>query len=232
MTYDESYFHDADAPWMPKLIDVEYYKNQTEDLNKAEYFSQFGFDQIDYGPYEEVDGVDTYVGEYPHIADRWQTLVQRFNQRYYYRMLGIETMEHWQNNLQERFDAVANRYELAYTLFEEHSSEIVDDVIAGEKETISGSNTASGSDSNSSTSKDWDTPDSAINANASYADRVSTGSGSVTYGKTDSYGSTRTKLITGKGILESINTTIKEFKDIDTMFINEFSDLFLSVYWY
>ena len=233
MTYDESYFHDADAPWMPKLIDIEYYKNQTDIPEKAEYFSQFGFDQLDYGPFDEND---EYAGSFPHIADRWQTLVQRFNQRYYYRMLGIETMEHWQNNLQERFDAMAPRYELAYTLFEEHGDKIVEDVIAGESETVSGSNQASGSDSNTSSSlnKTWDTPDTAINAQESYADAVSqgSGSGSVTYGKKDTYGSTRTKLITGDGILKSINTTIRDYQDIDTMFINEFSDLFLSVYWY
>lgn len=233
---DDSYFHDPDLPWMPKLIDIEMFKQQTDIPEKAEYFSKFGWNQIDYGSYEEQDGELVYVGDYPHIADRWETLTQRFNQRYYYRMLGIETMEHWQNNLQERFDAVANRYELAYTLFEEHGAKIVEDVIAGETETVSGSNQASGSDSNTSSSlnKNWDTPDSAINAQASYADSVSSGSGSgsVTYGKKDTYGSTRTKLITGEGILKSINTTIRDFQDIDTMFINEFSDLFLSVYWY
>jgi hypothetical protein len=228
---DESYFHDPDLPWMPKLIDIEAFKNQTDIPEKAEYFSQFGWDQIDYG-----QGEGDYDGPYPHIAERWNILTMRFNQHYGYRMLGIETMEHWQNNLQEKFDAMAPRYELAYTLFDEHSEEIVDDVIDGEKETVSETNQASGTDSSesSSTGKSWDTPDSAINANTSYADAVnkSDGSGSTTYGRLDTHDIERTKLITGKGILNNINETVRNYRDVDTQFINEFDSLFLSVYWY
>lgn len=231
MSYDESYFHDADAPWMPKLIDILAFKNQTDIPEKAEYFGQFGWEQLDYG-----QGEGEYDGPYPHIAERWSILTTRFNQRYAYRMLGVETMEHWQNNLQEKFDAMAPRYELAYALFDEHGDQLVDDIVEGEKEDITETNQASGSDSSTSTNtgKSWDTPDSSINAQANYANSVSTsdGGGSVTYGRKDTHNIARTKLITGKGILTNINETVRNFKDVDTMFINEFDSLFLSVYWY
>lgn len=231
MSYDESYFHDADAPWMPKLIDIEAFKQNTDIPEKAEYFSKFGWDQIDYG-----QGEGEYDGPYPNIASRWSILTMRFNQRYGYRMLGIETMEHWQNNLQEKFDAMAPRYELAYALLDEHYDQLVDDVVEGEKETVTETNQASGTDTStsSSTGKSWDTPDTAINTEASYADAVSTtsGTGGTTYGRKDTHEIERTKLITGKGILENVNDTIRNFQDIDTLFINEFDSLFLSVYWY
>lgn len=219
MSYDESYFHDPDQPWMPKLIDIEMFKH-SEDETKAEYFSQFGFDQIE------------YTEQFPNIASRWNTLVARFNQKYYYRMLGIETMEHWQNNLQERFDQVAPQFEMAYSLMAEHNNAIVDDVIDGETETILETNQASGSDSSTGTSKNWDTPDSAINADANYADSVGSSNGSTTYGRLDTHNISRTRLITGEGILNNINATIRNFRDIDTWFIEQFEPLFLSVYWY
>ena len=228
MSYDESYFHDPDQPWMPRLIDIEAFK-QSDDAGKAEYFGQFGFNQIDHGSYDDQD---TYTGQFPVIASRWETLVTRFNQRYYYRMLGIETMEHWQNNLQERFDQVAPQFELAYSLMSEHNNAIVDDVIGGETETIQETNQASGSDTSTGTSKNWDTPDTAINENARYADSVGTSDGSTTYGRLDTHNITRTRLITGEGILNNINTTIRNFRDIDTWFIEQFEPLFLSVYWY
>lgn len=228
MSYDESYFHDPDQPWMPKLIDIEAFK-QSNDTDKAQYFSKFGFDQIDYGTYDDQD---VYTGQFPNIASRWNTLVTRFNQKYYYRMLGIETMEHWQNNLQERFDQVAPQFEMAYSLMAEHDSAIVDDVIDGETETILETNQASGSDSSTGTSKNWDTPDSAINADANYADSVGSSNGSTTYGRLDTHNITRTRLITGEGILNNINATIRNFRDIDTWFIEQFEPLFLSVYWY
>lgn len=228
MTYDESYFHDPDQPWMPKLIDIEMFKAQTDDLAKQAYYSKFGFDELDFGDPPE----DETPATYPHIYERRGILTMRFNQKFYYRMLGIETMEHWQNNLQRRFDEVAPQFELAYTLMDEYSTDIVDDVISGERETVTETNQASGSDSSTGTSKSWDTPDTAINADADYADSVGNSTGSTTYGRLDTHNITRTKLITGEGILNNVNATIRNFRDIDTWFIEQFEPLFLSVYWY
>lgn len=257
MTLYETYFDDADEPWFPKLIDIEYAKNQTEDPKKAEYYSQFGWSALDYGdaPTEEADAT------YPHIYARWDTLEQRFNQKYGYRMVSIETLEHWQNNLQTRFDEVADRYERAYSLYETYNDQMLDDVIEGEQETIHETNQASGTDTveyngsealattgtDSSTHSEWDTPDSAINANASYADRRATDgmthgktdthtftnrADDTTYGRKDTHDIERVRIITGKGILDNVNASIRDWRDIDTAFIAEFEPLFLNVLWY
>lgn len=228
MTLYETYFDDADEPWFPKLIDIEYAKNQTEDPKKAEYYSQFGWSALDYGdaPTEEAEAT------YPHIYARWDTLGQRFNQKYGYRMVSIETLEHWQNNLQTRFDEVADRYERAYSLYETYNDQMLDDVIEGEQETIHETNQASGSDSSEGTGKNWDTPDSAINQDASYADSVNTSEGSTTYGRKDTHDIERSRIITGKGILDNVNASIRDWRDIDTAFIAEFEPLFLNVLWY
>ena len=127
MSYDESYFHDADAPWMPKLVDVEYFKAQTEDASKKAYFAQFGFDALDY------DSTSL-----PMVDARFTILTQRFNQRYYNRMIGAESMERWQNRLQNRFDEIADRYERAYQLYDDQNDAMMTDVIDGERVTEKG----------------------------------------------------------------------------------------------
>lgn len=361
--FNTSTFSDADEHWIPKLIDIEYFKEQTDDPNKKAYFSQFGWDalvhstivlgsdediaemssgtpmSVTFGdtenteytfnhnfdtfdilfnirtnttpsryvmaqvfavdennlkvvlenppgddalvilmtPVEAEEGHDPYV----EINKRWAILTQRFNQRYYNRMLGHETMEVWQNRLQNRFDQVAARYERAYELYDRYETDFTDDVFEGEKETITEVNQASGSDSNtqsgtdtlaysgtqantqsgtdtvSHSSSEWDTPDTAINADASYADKRSSGTDGTTYGKTDTvsftnrqdsttygrkdtatYGRkdthtiTRDKIISGRSILDSANANIRDWMDIDTAFISEFENLFLNVFWY
>lgn len=224
MTDTDSYFHDADAPFIPKLVDIEYWKAQDDNLSKQSYFSQFGWDALEY---------DSQAYEYIH--SRWTVLTQRFNQRYYNRMIGAESMERWQNRLQNKFDEVADKYERAYTLYDQYMDALYEGVITGEKETITGTTQASGSDTVTSagTDKDWDTPDSAVNQSASYADRVrsTSNNGSTTYGKLDTVSSARQKILTGD-VVGDLNNSIESWKDIDTQFIKEFESLFLNIFWY
>lgn len=228
MSTYEHYFEDADAPWMPKLIDIEYAKVQTDDPDKAAYYSQFGWDALDH----DASSDPGYESQYPHINARWDVLTRRFNQKYAYRMVSIETLEHWQNNLQTKFDEVADKYERAYALYEEYSSQMMDDVLDGERETVEETNQASGTDTSNGTAKNWDTPDSAINADADYADNVDVTNGSTTYGRKDTHDIERVRVITGKNILDNINASIRDWKDIDTEFVAEFEPLFLNVLWY
>lgn len=259
------FFRDVDMPWMPKLVDVEYKSLDTNpDPVERDYYKQFGWKGLDR---DETEDPDDSI--YPHINARWNVLMQRFNQRYFERMLAFETMETWQNRLQNKFDETAPRYERAYALYETYALDMASKLADGEIETIGATNQASGTDtkttsgsrsssltmggSQTSTTDNstWDTPDSAVNQQAGYADSrthgtdtlsftdrvdstsvTDSGSDSTAYGRLDTSASTRTKVFTGASILNNVNASVRDWKDIDTAFISEFENLFLNVFWY
>jgi len=133
-------------------------------------------------------------------------------------------------------------------------TETVDDDLSGTDSlgmTGTDTNVASGTDStdDDTTGRTIDTPDAAANADASYADaREDTQRDiSTTYGRTDTrtldrtnattYGKQRdlsrqiVHVITGN-TLEKLNTNIRTYQDIDTLFVAEFENLFLNVFDY
>lgn len=240
------YFHDADVPWMPKLIDIEYLKsNDNPDFDERVYYSKFGWRELDHDT--SIDPL--HVSKYPNINRRWDELAVRFNERYYNRMLAYETMETWQTRLQNKFDETADKYERAYALYAEYKDDMFDDVIEGTKTVIDGTVQDSGTDSvqfngsetDTSDRSTWDTPDSAINHNADYADtrahdtdtRTFTNrSNDTIHGRKSDTDVTTTMIKTGANIIDNVNTSIRSWKDIDTAFIAEFENLFLNVFWY
>lgn len=218
-------------PWLPTLLDVERFKN--EDI-KPDYWKKFGWDQL------------VVPDECIIVKKRFDTLGIRFTSVFGWRMLAYETMEQWQTKLQERMDAVVYKYERAYRVYADHAEDI-DKVIPGESKRIAGSvavtgddvTTAGGSDGVTSKSKYSDTPDSAINESDSFAGKITKDESTTTYGSTstlthgrvDSTDITTTTTKTGPELLLSVNDSIEGWRDIDTLFIHEFENSFLNLFW-
>lgn len=212
-----------DEQWLPTLLEIEYLKRHGTPEEQV-YYSQFGWDQLEIS-------IDC-----PLLSDRREILAERFMGRYGNRMLNAETMERWQMRLQNRMDEIQTRFERAYKLYDQYKFEMERDFIEAETTTTHGTNQASGSDSstNNSTTKNIDTPDSAINADDDYADNVSksSGGGSTTYGRTDTVDNTIVREIRGRGVVDGINDNIDKFRDIDTELIRAFENNFLNIFWY
>ena len=213
-------FSDADAPWIPELIDIESLK-RSED---GAYYQQFGWEKLE------------VPEECPIVASRMEYLKIRFDERYANRMLNSETLERWQVRLQNRFDEVVDRYERAYELYQRYDEQMKTDVITGEKIVVTGSTQASGSDttSNTSDSRSSETPDLRLNESDDYASSISKGSssGSVNYGRKDTVDTTTERTVMGRELMRGVNDSIDDWKDIDTEFIGEFENNFLNVFWY
>lgn len=218
MIYDE--FRE---PWMPTLMELEYLKEHGTQ-EEQEYYSQFGWDQL------------VVSAECPAITAKWSNLETRFMERYGARLLNTETLERWQVRLQNKLDEIQFRYERAYRLYTEYAEDMDNDILESEVTQVNATNQASGMDSttgNSST-KNIDTPDSAINDDDDYADSLSKSQsgGSTTYGRKDTMGSTTTREMHGNSVIDNIHASIDKYRDIDTEFVKEFENLFLNVFWY
>lgn len=211
--------------WLPRLIDIINFA-QNGDADERLYFSRFGFGQL------------VIPDDCVRVLARKDDLEERFNERYMFRRLGQETMPRWQVRLQNRMDSIVRKYERAYQLYADYTAEIHDDVIEGEKETLSGADNrvanSNGTTTTQNTSKSIDTPDSAVNDSDDYADAVrkSQGSNSTVSSGTDTvnYGRVRTTIKTGTLVLDNINASIDSWRDLDTAFVSEFENMFMNVF--
>lgn len=225
-------FPGPDSAWLPTLGDIE--------MKKAEgdpNYVNFGFDQLDSNP-----------TRFPLIAERWDTLAERFNERYFYRMINAETLPRWQVRLQNRYDEIAARFEFAYGMYDKYAEQMMARAIDAkrvleyftETEITKSTVQQSGTDTVENTGKEIDTPDSIINANDNYADALTKLTGSTTYGRKDEgdtgrglqHGIDRTESLGGRDIAESIHGAIDAFRDIDTLFVAQFENNFLNIFWY
>ncbi len=232
---NDGYFPDPDQPWVPTLLDVETFKANEPDGSPIDW-RRFGWSALD------------VPEDCTHVIARFDILGERFLQRYAKRMLNQETMELWQNRLQNRFDEVVRMYERAYTLYEQNQNAMMSDVLPGSKRTYDAQDTDGGSDSatskdstsNKSKSKRSDTPDSTINESDDYAGSLgideSTASrentSTTNYGRTTKRTGTDTLTLTGAQIMDSVNTSIDGWRDIDTSFIGAFENNFMNIWWY
>lgn len=221
-------FGPADSPWLPTLVEVLQLKSRDPDDPDL----QVGWDAL-------------YVSDsYPLVQARMTLLKERFDERYAFRMLSAETTVRWQVRLQNRFDSVVERYERAYRIVGER-----DDLDSIGELTVTkttgtdrngGQDTRSSKNSSSSSSQDrlTDTPDTTINDSDSYASSTSRGSssssgsseGTTSYGRTlstDRTTSTERLYDVSKGVMSSI----KGWTDVDTLFVSEFENLFLNIFW-
>ena len=210
-------FDDAELPWIPKLIDVENFKVNSDD---PAYWRRFGWEAL------EVPGDCTFV------SGRMEVLKTRFDERYANRMLNSETMERWQVRLQNRFDEVVQRYNRMYELYQRYDQDMKEDILSGDKTVTTSKSQAGGSDTSTGTGKNIDTPDENVNNITGYAGSRTDSKATNTYGRTDSFDSTVTHTMTGKGVVDSVNDSVVSWKDVDTEFVKEFENLFLNVLWY
>lgn len=210
-------FGDAELPWIPKLIDVENFKVNSDD---PAYWQRFGWEAL------EVPEDCMFVRE------RMGNLKTRFDERYANRMLNSETMERWQVRLQNRFDEVVQRYNRMYELYQRYDQDMKEDILSGDKTVTTSKSQAGGSDTSIGTGRNIDTPDENVNNITGYAGSRTDSKATNTYGRTDSFDSTVTRTMTGKGVVDSINDSVMSWKDIDTEFVKEFENLFLNVLWY
>lgn len=209
-------FPEADEAWLPTYLDIRM------------KYPTFGWQSLD---------VDT---DCPLVISRFDILQTRFEERYANRMISSETLQRWQVRLQNRFDEVVHRYERAYNLYARYQEDMDADVLPGEtyteKETLKSDTKQGGSDSSESENRNIDTPDSIINQNQNYADSLTKGKSTVTYGRTDEGNSTRDltrkRTLTGQDLMMNINGSIDGWRDIDTWFVAEFENLFLNIWWY
>lgn len=153
------------------------------------------------------------------VQARMDILSERFYERYCDRSIAYETWHLWQVKLQDRFDSIVDKYERAYTLYEQYKDDVMDDVLPGRKTTVDMTNTVDGK------TKFSETPDSSINDSDEFAGSITKNNG------TNKNSGTTTEVITGN-LLDSINATIGSWMDIDTAFVDEFETLFSKVWWY
>ena len=154
----------------------------------------------------EVDPNLTYV------CEAMPRLTERFNNRYAERMINKETLEQWQLSLQNKMDEIAPRYDRAYAIYAQKKLAMMEDVENG-THTIS---------SGKSKNKSIDTPDATINENSNYADNLNIGEAS----------SDVKTVMTGDGLVRSINDAIDDWRELDTEFVAEFENNFLNIFWY
>lgn len=211
-------FECCDDAWLPTYGTV--LARQEGEQGQAVDWSRYGWDAI------------VVPSDCPTIAERMNNLGERFGLRYFDRMLGYETLELWQVKLQERFDQVVHPYERAYRLYSQHADAMDSDVVPGRKIVTNDKTQASGSDARTGTSKQSDTPSSAINESDDYAGSIAKDSSKTEYGRADTRDSTTVESVTGGVLLDNINSSIDGFRDLDTAFISEFQNLFLKVWWY
>lgn len=207
----------GDEVWLPQLVEIETWKADSDD---PDYWKQFGWENLE------------VPDDCPTVAGRMDQLKMRFDERYAYRMLNSETMERWQVRLQNRFDENVRRYERAYTMYSRYETDMMDDVLEGERIVTESSVKQGGSDSTDTTTRNIDTPDEAVNQDENYASNLSHVNGKVTYGRSDTGRTETVRTVTGKSLVDSVNDSMDRWRDVDTGFVKEFENLFLNIFWY
>ena len=211
-----------DEIWIPTLEEVEYMKSHGSP-EEQEYYSKFGWEQLEVPP------------DCDHVLARMSTLKIRFDERYGGRMLGQETMERWQIRLQNKFDEVVYKWDRAYELYANNQQRMLVNIIDGRvfSEDTSSNIDITDDTVNTSKNKVIDTPDSAINDNSDYADVVyhNDASRRNTGSRNNRTTSNRKEEVIGN-LIDKVNSTALKWMDIDTMFIKEFENNFLNIFYY
>ena len=149
--------------------------------------------------------------------------------------MGQETMERWQIRLQNKFDEVVYKWDRAYELYANNQQSMLVNIIDGR---IVSNDTSSDIDItddtvNTSKNKVIDTPDTAINDNSDYADVVYHNDGRRTNtGSRKNRTTNNSKEEVMGNLIDKVNSTALKWMDIDTMFIKEFENNFLNIFYY
>ena len=212
-----------DEIWIPTLNEVEYLKSHANTPEEREYYSKFGWEQLE------------VPLDCNRVLDRMNTLKIRFDERYGGRMLGQETMERWQIRLQNKFDEVVYKWDRAYELYAKNQQSMLVNIIDGRIVSNDTSSDIYITDDTMNTSKNKviDTPDSAINDNSDYADVVYHNNASrKNTGSRKNKTTNNSKEEVMGNLIDKVNSTALKWMDIDTMFIKEFENNFLNIFYY
>lgn len=185
----------------------------------------------------------------PRLYAIQDVLIEHFNFIYRYREIGAETEERWQYTVDRVFDNIKRKYEFALMQYDENEIEKVGkyykSTIHRDSTTESqGSNSREGSSESSSTdtanSKFNDTPITPLMDNANYASSITDDSVENETSESSSSESSDTRNTTiedditreyneaPKSIMESVNESIKYFRDLIDDFVDEFNICFIS----
>lgn len=218
MTGPEYRERDAFAAWLPEYAHVVFsYRNPSTGR------PVYGFEGIEIDP-----------ERFPHIWARRNEIRDRFFERYASRRINQETLLRWQLRLQNRFDEIAARFERAYKLYDEHKTEIDNDVLEGFSTVQWGRSADSGTDKTTgkTASRSIDTPDKAVNHDKNYADRITENDSeaAVEHGLVNDFHNSKTFRKSGV-VLTNVNKTIDAYRDIDGELVRCFENNFLNVLW-
>lgn len=211
-------FTEAFEPWDITLNAVR--QKGTEDA----YFAKFGLEQCEWP-----------TG--PRIQANKNEIIRQFNGKYGYRFLGYETLEEWQNMLQQTLDEIAPEFERAFGLYFSNA-EAIANVSKGRTVTYNNlKDQESGTTGTTGKGSVSETPDAAVNllddSTENYVTNASRNSNTVTHGRA----STRTGSVTEDdapegGELLNVNANIDAWRNLVRDFVGRFEKHFSKIYWY
>lgn len=210
------YSKQYDEPWNPKLVDI-LYKARHGSADEQTYYSKFGLSAAEW---------DSTLTD---LAQHKDNIVKLFEERFAFRMINRETLEQWQIRLQTVLDEEGPRADRAFRLYRLNSADIDNMLNGAEQTTFNNLKDELGGTDRGKTSN-VNTPDAVVNASDQYADNLSKSEN--TYGRT----STRTGTITVDkipegGTLQSVNTSIGVYRNLENDFVDRFEKLFMNIFW-
>ena len=187
--------------------------------------------------------------ETPKLFALKDTFIEHFNFIYKYREIGAETESRWQYTVDRVFDNIKRKYEFALNQYDLNDiakiGKYFTETIHRDATTNIDGNTEnegsySGSSSDTSKSTVNDTPIQALMDNANYASAINDGESSGESESTTNSTTTenrdttiedditRTYNESPKSIMESVNDSIKYFRELIDDFVDEFHVCFIS----
>lgn len=199
------------------------------------FFTDLLDDLLKENPNVGIASINWHSDIFPNIHLHKERLIERFNLKYKYREIGMETVVRWQNGLQDRFDEIAPWFEHAYSLYDNGSINI-DSLGKGyerEIEYTRNSNSKSGTKSeDNSNSKFRDTPtneESVINNPTTEQSDISSTEDS-SESTSDGTGTTKEKYtFNDKHVILEVNELIDKYRVLDEEFVKRFNDLFIGI---
>ena len=182
-----------------------------------------------------IDGLNWFDTMYPKLFTQKSRLVYRFNKHYQFREISREDTTVWMKLLQDRFDEIADKYNHAYSLYDNPDIDL-DKLGVGYKRTIDYENSRTGSSTSSTESsgnaKFRDTPtneDSTINNPTTENVDTSESSGESSNESSGEGTTTEIYEYNDRHIVDDINELIAKYKQLDEDFIREFEQMFIGI---
>lgn len=186
--------------------------------------------QVDVG----IEFINWNETKYPKLAEHKEDIISIFNTHYKYRELGAETESRFNDNLQARFNEIADKYNHAYKVTEEND---VDRLGTGytfdelRKRNIESEGTASGNETRDSKYKD--TPSSSTSTinnptNQNIDNRDNSSTATTKEAQTDEVH--QEKIQHDKEMVVELSELIDKYRQLDIEFIYQFENCFIGIF--